>query len=400
MLRNLLFLLTLSCLPVAAQPPATLSQKILFDKAAVFNEVSNLVAEHFYKQDFDEQKWADRCQANRQTCLAAETHDEFANGINSLLVSLNASHTRYFSKLDTRRYQLLGIFHPLFPERKSQFFQYDGIGISTIRWKEKHVVVAVFDGFPANKAGLKYGDVILEVDDQTFQPVLSFVGKNSCRIKLRRGSEEKEVVVPVTKLDGRELFRKAMQESISVRSHRGKSIGYIHVWSYAGSQYQEILRDAILWGKLSSCDALILDLRDGWGGADINYLNLFRKPIAQISSSSRTADPMNFTGVWNKPVTVLTNQRSTSGKELFAYGFKKLNLGKIVGEKTAGAVVGGRCFLLSNGDVLYLAVLDVRVDGMRLEHVGVEPDIKVARPLDSATPVDPQIQAALDLLAR
>ena len=51
----------------------------------------------------------------------------------------------------------------------------------------------------------------------------------------------------------------------------------------------------------------------------------------------------------------------------------------MIGEKTAGAVVGGRIFLLSNGDALYCAVTETKVDGARLEGVGVQPDYEVIR---------------------
>ncbi len=190
------------------------------------------------------------------------------------------------------------------------------------------------------------------------------------------------------------MFETALQSSMWVFERNGKKIGYAHVWSYAGAAYHEQLREAILWGKLSQCDALIVDLRDGWGGADINNLNLFRKPIAIIKSTPRTGAIGSYSGVWEKPVALLTNGRSTSGKELFAYGFQKLQLGKIIGETTAGAVVAGRIFKLSSGDLLYLAVNDVHVDGKRLEGVGVTPDVSIKRPIGSGE-TDPQLERAL-----
>lgn len=200
--------------------------------------------------------------------------------------------------------------------------------------------------------------------------------------------------VPVEILDGRTMFETALQSSIQVIERKEKRIGYLHLWSYAGPKYQEQLRNAILWGKLSQCDALIVDLRDGWGGADINNLNLFSKPIAIIKSTSRHGDIGSYSGVWEKPVSLLVNGRSTSGKELFAYGFKKLNLGLTIGETTAGAVVAGRIFKLSSGDVLYLAVNDILVDDIRLEGMGVKPDVIVGRPLGSGND-DPQLDRAL-----
>ena len=101
------------------------------------------------------------------------------------------------------------------------------------------------------------------------------------------------------------------------------------------------------------------------GVANLDYVNLFRPALVQIESRSRNQPPQSFSGVWGKPVALLVNQRTTSGKELFAYAFQKLLLGKVVGETTAGAVLAGRCFLLQNGDVLYLAVADLKVDGRR-----------------------------------
>ena len=391
-------LLSIQACRVSSQEP--LDNQIRFDRATVFDEVSKAVEQHFYRRDFDTKKWQEVAEVYRKQCLTAPTHDEFTSVINKLLKTLDASHTYYFSKLNPKRYQLLGVFHRLFSQRTDSFFQYDGIGIDAIRDDENWRVVAVFDGMPAEYAGLKFADQIVSVDDQPFHPILSFRGKSNCQVTINRDGYEQTLSVKVETLDGRNMFEEAMKASSSLLQRNGKSIGYIHAWCYAGLKYQDILREHLLWGKLKDCDSLILDLRDGWGGADINYLNLFREPIANIQSSSRNSQSNNFTGVWGKPVSLLTNQRSTSGKELFAYGFKKLKLGTIIGEKSAGAVVAGRCFLLSNEDVLYLAVMDVQVDGNRLEGVGVEPDFKVSRPIKSTSSDDPQLEKALQLLSK
>ena len=69
-----------------------------------------------------------------------------------------------------------------------------------------------------------------------------------------------------------------------------------------------------------------------------------------------------------------------------------------MGITTAGAVVGGRPFLLSDGSHLYLAVQDVLVDGERLEGVGVTPDVEVEFSIPYANGADPQLEKALDVL--
>ncbi|MBM4093851.1 MAG: peptidase S41, partial [Planctomycetes bacterium] len=98
---------------------------------------------------------------------------------------------------------------------------------------------------------------------------------------------------------------------------------------------------------------------------------------------------------WRKPVALVINERSRSGKEAFAHGFKNLGIGPVVGCRTAGAVVSGSLRFLPDSTVLYLAVGDVEVDGARLEGVGVEPTRVVERPIPFSQGRDPQLEAAL-----
>ena len=369
----------------------------------VVDEVCKIVKKEFYNPNFDFESWFEKHASIRKDAIAAHTPDEFDRAMNRLLKTLKTSHTYYYSKRDPRRYQLFGIFHKVFPDNDPiELCVYPGIGIDTKinPSNDRHVVTSIYEGLPAEKAGLQFGDVLLEVNSSPFHPMLSFDGQAGKQAKLlvQRNGSKVDVHVPVVKIDGRDVFEKTLSASSRTFTVGDQKIGYVHVRSYAGTQYQELLRNLILFGELSRCDGLVLDLRDGWGGADLNYLNLFRDPIAIVSSTPRRGPPGSYSGVWQKPVTLITNGRSTSGKELFAYGFQKLKLGKIVGEKTAGAVVGGRCFLLSNGDALYLAVVDVSVDGVRLEGVGVRPDIEVPRIAETTAnhwTRDPQINAAV-----
>ena len=63
----------------------------------------------------------------------------------------------------------------------------------------------------------------------------------------------------------------------------------------------------------------------------------------------------------------------------------------------AREVLAGQCFLLPDKSLLYLPVQDVRVDGERLEGVGVEPDVLVDDALPYADGADPQLDKALEL---
>ena len=384
--------------PLSAQNDF-LTNDLTFDTGAVFDEVSQLVIEHFYDPEFNQNEWLGRGRVFRERAVAAESHDEFAGVLNEMLAGLATSHTYYYSRLDPRRYQLLGVFHKLYDADDESLFKYDGIGIDTRVIDGRTYITAVYNGFPAADIGLQFGDqILLAGKSGPFHPILSFAGESSVPITVLRDDQDLDFVVGVESIDGRTMFEHALRDSTRVIQRDDQRIGYVHAWSYAGPKYQEQIRAALLWGDLSDCDSFILDLRDGWGGADLNYLNLFRDPIARIESATRAGEPQNYTGVWGKPVVLLTNGGSTSGKELFTYGFRKLGLGTVVGETTAGSVVGGRAFLLGNGDVLYLAVTNVHVDGQRLEGKGVQPDIVVPRPVEESDGTDPQLEAAINVL--
>jgi carboxyl-terminal processing protease len=372
-----------------------------FNQGKVFDEVWSLVQQHFYDPKAVEEPWTQARDQFRVRAVAARTHGEFAQVMNELLTTLKVSHTYYFAAPNQRRTQLLGVFEILVPQGREELFFYNSIGIETEQISGKTFIRAVYDGFPAAQSGMLYGDEILSVDGQPFQEIESFRDKQEVQLQVRRSADAvpESYRIPVVRLDGRRMFEEAMLASARTIEHGKQKIAYVHVWSYAGSKYQDQLRNLLLFGKLKDADALILDLRDGWGGASLEYLNLFRESIVDLTSRPRDGEPMNFSGVWGKPVVLLVNQRSTSGKELFTFGFKKLGLGEVVGETTAGAVVAGRGFLLSNQDVLYLAVADIEVDGKRLEGSGVQPDHAIGRPLPYAAGADPQLERALELLA-
>jgi hypothetical protein len=102
---------------------------------------------------------------------------------------------------------------------------------------------------------------------------------------------------------------------------------------------------------------------------------------------------------WKKPVALLINGGTRSGKEVLAYGFKKSGYGEAIGERTAGALLAGTAFLLSDGSLLILAVDDAEVDGERIEGKGVAPTIEVPFDIRYAAGKDPQLDKAIEMVA-
>ncbi|HEY9295460.1 MAG TPA: S41 family peptidase, partial [Phormidium sp.] len=195
------------------------------------------------------------------------------------------------------------------------------------------------------------------------------------------------------------VFLDAMRSSIEIIESNGRKLGYVHIWSYAGDKYQDLLEEEIAYGRLKDADGLILDLRDGWGGATPNYLSIFSEKVPVLTQIPRDGIKTTLDYQWRKPVVMLVNKGTRSGKEILAYGFEQYGIGKVVGSQTAGAVVAARPFLLKDGNLLYLAVVDIYVNGERLEGKGVKPDIEVPFQLEYAQGKDPQKAKAVEVLA-
>lgn len=375
---------------------------------AAFDEVWQHVRDAFYDATLRRLDWTAIRAQYRALALAASDEERPAV-INRMLDELAASHTRYYTPADPAYYQLLDIFagslrrdlRRVFPDGQ---VTYPSIGIFTQRLEDKTFIRGLLDGFPAAKAGLLVGDELLSVDGMPYHPVQSLSTKvnQEVTLQVRRnlaGPPHDVVVVP-EQIKPNEAFLKAMRESARIMHVDGIALGYIHVWSYAGQQYQRLLEHEIFAGVLKEAEALVLDLRDGWGGAQAHYLDLFNAQGPIVTMVDRHGKITVTNVKWRKPVAMLINSGTRSGKEILAYGFKKYGLGELIGTRTAGAVLAARAFLLSDGGLLILAVDDVFVDGQRLEGVGVSPTIDVPFTMEYAQGKDPQLERAIALLAR
>ena len=152
-------------------------------------------------------------------------------------------------------------------------------------------------------------------------------------------------------------------------------------------------------GKLATAQALVLDLRGGWGGASPEYLSLFAGPVISMTAIGRDGTVSEFPPRWSRPVALLVDETTRSGKEVFALGFRRAGFGPLVGSRTAGAVVAGRAFPVGERSLLYLAHADVRVAGQRLEGRGVDPDVDVESSVAYAAGRDAVLERALELMA-
>lgn len=373
-------------------------------QSKVFEQVWQTVNDHFYDPKFNGVDWKAMRQKYAPLAAQARSPEALAVIVNQMLAELNASHTRYYTPAEPEYYQLAGVFwrrgiqkqlKPFLPNGK---LEYVGIGAYTRDVDGKTFVRAILDGSPAANAGLKVGDQLLTVNGKPFQPIRSFAEQadRPVELQIRRTPDTAPQTIAVTpkRLDPTTMFLDAMKASVQVIDRGGKKIGYIHIWSYADDAYQRQLEQE-LSDRLSEVDGLVWDLRDGWGGAQPNYLDPFTAPALDVTFTNRNGSKGSFDLPWKKPVVMLVNQGSRSGKEILAYGFRQFRVGKIVGSKTAGAVLAGRAYIMQDGSLLYVAVADVLVDGQRIEGKGVAPDIDVPFPVPYAQGRDPQKDGAI-----
>lgn len=374
----------------------------------VFDEAWRLVQNKFYDRNLLGLDWEAVGNKYRGAYAAAKTNAERSAAINAMLDELGVSHTHHFIKEQPAYYQLVDIFSwPLRRDIPKYFsggaITYSGIGIFTKKIDGKTFVSGVLAGLPADTAGLRVGDEIISADGGSFEPVGSFRGKEgeAVALAIRRDANGPVTTIAVRpqRIKPDDAFESAMRDSARIIEANGRRIGYIHVWSYAGRSYQEILEAALSDGKLKDADALIWDLRDGWGGARPSFLRIFDPHGPTMILSERNGDTEMVGFRWRKPVVLLTNNGTRSGKEVLTYGFKKNGYGEVVGEPTAGALLAARAFLLSDGSLLILAVNDVTVDGERLEGKGVVPTIEVPFELPYAAGKDPQLNRAISVLS-
>lgn len=382
------------------------------DRMAVFNAVHQIVADNFFDPQLQGVDWPGARAKFGPLAQRAPTREAFAEVVNQMLALLRTSHTRYLTPDVPRYYELLGVFESSgafdrqmqgvresLPQRR---IGYVGIGIDTVATDEGTFVLSVYDGGPADEAGLLVGDRLVGVVGKPFHAIHSFAACEGqtleVAIQRTRGGPIETVRATPRFLEGATVFRDAMRNSTRILRVGERRIGYVHVWSYAGQAYQDLLGE-LLQGPLAESEALVLDVRDGLGGASPAYLNLFNRDIPRlVMKSPRKSEEMVGDTQWRKPVALVINERVTSGKEVFTWGFKRMKRGPVVGHTTAGAVVAGSLFFLADHSVLYLAVADGEVDGQRLEGQGVAPTITVERPIPFSAGRDPQRDAAVESL--
>jgi tricorn protease len=149
-------------------------------------------------------------------------------------------------------------------------------------------------------------------------------------------------------------------------------------------------------------DAIIIDERFNGGGSVADYyIDILRRPVTSYWNMRYNADLMTPNASIQGPKAMLIDETAGSGGDLLPWMFRKFELGKLIGKRTWGGLVGtlGYPVLMDGGSVTAPNVAIWSEDGWVVENVGVPPDIEVEQwPAEVINGHDPQLEKAIEVL--
>ncbi len=149
-------------------------------------------------------------------------------------------------------------------------------------------------------------------------------------------------------------------------------------------------------------DAIIVDERFNGGGSVADYyIDWLRKPVISYWNMRYGADLKTPSASIQGPKVMLINESAGSGGDLLPHMWRKFGLGKLIGTRTWGGLVGTLGFpvLMDGGMVTAPNLAFWDEDGFGVENVGVPPDIEVEQtPKDVIAGRDPQLERAIQVV--
>lgn len=281
--------------------------------------------------------------------------------------------------------------------------KYVGIGIYMSVDKNGNVVVVEpIKDTPAEAAGLKSGDIIVYVNDESMVGISSDIV--SSKIKGEEGTKVKITVLRDTEYIDFEIERKAIKVYHVENEMLENNIGYISLLAFDEGCANEF-RNSYLELKNKGAQKIILDLRNNTGGlvdecleiadmilpkGNIELITVDAKDNKEISKSQN--DP-----IIEGEMVVLINEYSASASEILVAALKENDRAEVVGKTTYGKGVIQSVLELSDGSVLKLTVSEYFTPKEnKINKIGVEPDYDVE--LDLENMVDTQLNKAIELL--
>lgn len=292
--------------------------------------------------------------------------------------------------------------------------KYAGIGIQLLGNPETYAVtiVRVFRDTPAEKAGMRKGDVLLKVEDIEITTATLQDG-----VKVMRGTPGEKVHVEVLRgaeTIGFDLVKAEITANQVEYKMLDDKVGYIASYEFAGDMDKEFEK-ALNALKAEGAKGLVIDLRDnpgGWVEQSVHIADLFLDKTLLFYAENRAGEQeKTYTkdGKDDIPLVILVNENSASASELFSGAMKDYGRATIVGTTTFGKGVIQYVIGLNDNKsgFQFTSAQYFTPKGNKVHKVGITPDVVAEMPEDLSgtfTEVgdlnDPQLKAAYEELLK
>ncbi len=290
---------------------------------------------------------------------------------------------------------------------------YEGIGIEVMLKDGVVSVGNVFDNSPANKAGVKVGDIVTKVNDTDIN------GKSLTEVvNMISGNDSgKSSKLTVTR-DGQELSFELSKDTIEtpvvdseIYESNNKKIGYIKIEIFNSNSYKQFNKILKKLEK-NNIEGLVIDVRDNPGGylSEVkNILSLFlnkKQVLYQLQTKNKTEKVYGTKKSVDRdyPVSVIINDESASASEILASAFKESYGSHVVGINSYGKGTVQSASDLNSGDTIKYTVQKwLTPDGNWVNDKGVVPTDRVETVLQEGETLtyenDTMLQTAISVVS-
>ena len=285
---------------------------------------------------------------------------------------------------------------------------YCGIGALVSQNADTGVITAinVFKGSPAEKAGMKNGDIIFKVEDKEVtgedlnNVVAKMKGEKDTKVKINvyRTSEKEYIDLEITrdKVDVPTVEHKMLDKS--------KGIGYIQITQFEEVTYDQF-KEALDDLKKRGMKSVIFDLRNNPGGLYDTVCEMLDDLLPEGTlvytkdKDGNKQEKKSDANFLDMPMVVLQNEDSACASEIFAGAIQDFEAGKIVGAQSFGKGIVQSIIPLSDGSAVKLTVEKYYTPkGVNIHGKGITPDVKVEISKDGKK--DNQLQKAIEVIEK
>lgn len=334
----------------------------------VYHRAWQLVRDNYYDPSFNHHDWNDyehKFDGQIKTSADAQHY------IKVMLEALNDPYTRF---LDQKAFQ---------DENDAIDAKIVGIGINLQQSKDQKqlIVTRTIEDGPAETAGVRSGDEIIAIDNQ------SAIGMTPEQAAEHiRGKAGTPVLITVKRPNEKKTVTITRQE-IAIHAVTAKildnNVGLINLSTFISNDASREFRAALQ--KLANTDGIILDLRDNPGGLLSNALEIADMLlengaiVSTISRHGRHTDLASGDPLTHQPIVILVDDESASASEILAGALQDNGRAVLVGTKTYGKGLVQEINRLPGGSAVHITVSKYLTPaGQDINKIGINPDINVS----------------------